>query len=259
MSTDRDYLAAGLAVGGLSDAELAEAEALATTDSDFRAEVAAYSESLSLLATSDEPQAVSTATRDSILAIPSTHGQRPGQRRESTIPEQGNHAHPAPTPADLAERRRRRSPALILAAAAAVIAIAGFGLTTWQMQQRQSELEENLATTQEQLNDTRRLMEAPDLRTSTAQLPGGGSVTVVSSAREQLIHVSPHEIEVEPDSSLQMWVIGAHGPESAGLMTDRPLNIDDHGFTEDSLFGITVEPEGGSPQPTTEPVVAIDL
>ena len=42
MSTDRDYLAAGLALGGLSEAELAEAQALADTDADFRSEVAEY-------------------------------------------------------------------------------------------------------------------------------------------------------------------------------------------------------------------------
>ena len=50
MNTDRDYLAAGLALGGLSDAELAEAQALVDTDTDFRSEVAAYENTMALMA-----------------------------------------------------------------------------------------------------------------------------------------------------------------------------------------------------------------
>ena len=55
MSTDRDYLAAGLALGGLSDSELAEAQVLAESDADFRAEVASYSDVMAEAAESDEP------------------------------------------------------------------------------------------------------------------------------------------------------------------------------------------------------------
>ena len=42
-------------------------------------------------------------------------------------------------------------------------------------------------------------------------------------------------------------------------MTGQPVTIADENFTSSSLFGITVEPEGGSDQPTTDPIVAIDL
>ncbi|MGO2035426.1 MAG: anti-sigma factor domain-containing protein [Brevibacterium sp.] len=319
MSTDRDYLAAGLALGGLSDAELAEAQALADSDADFRAEVASYDETMSLVAESDEPVEVSADTRAAILGIPSTHAQegsadepqeglreRPANAQEisqerpvDVPPNPATHAQQTPTaadpvdptthaqqgstaansgeptpPASLADHRERssgrgpnrraragRSSWLpYAAAAAALIVVAGFGVTIWQQTQHQNQLEEDLASTQQQLEESTRLMEADDLHTSTAELPEGGTVTVLSSESEQLIRFSPRDVGQAPaGKSMQMWVIGDDGPASAGLMTGEPVTIAGHEFSAGSVFGITVEPEGGSEQPTTDPVVAINL
>ncbi|MGC2942042.1 MULTISPECIES: anti-sigma factor [unclassified Brevibacterium] len=280
MSTDRDYLAAGLALGGLTDDELAEAQALAESDADFRAEVASYEETISLMAESDEPVEISPATRDAILRIPENHEQEPTPDSSRTAeaeasPDAADTATPAPT--SLNDRREaRRSDARIgsgdesqprrrpwlpwVAAAAAIVVAAGLGATVWQQQQRQNDLEEDLAATQQRLNDSARLMEASDLRTDTADMPEGGSVTVFSSESEQLIRLSPKDIGQPPaGKSMQMWVIGDDGPVSAGLMSAEPMTITDETFAEGSVFGITVEPEGGSKQPTTDPIVAIDL
>lgn len=294
MNTDRDYLAAGLALGGLSEAELAEAQTLADTDTDFRSEVAAYADTMALMAESeaeasessatDAPEPISAATRNAILAIPSTHAQEDAaanpqgldqaeseqQQAQSSAPTQLNApAQPAsqtdsqpssdvPPPADLAEHRRKRRPWVSMAAAAAaVIVAAGVGVSSWQ---KQNELEDDLAAAQQQLDDSARLMEAGDLKTSSAELPKGGTVTVASSEKEQLIRLSPQDVEVSPaGKSLQMWVIGNEGPESVGLMTNAPVTIADEPFAKGSLFGVTVEPKGGSEQPTTDPIVAIGL
>lgn len=294
MSTDRDYLAAGLALGGLSEAELAEAQALADTDADFRSEVAEYEDTMVLMAESDAeasessapdaPEPISAATRNAILAIPSTHAQEDAAAQPPSLeqarsaqpqtqssaptplnapvqpaPQAGNHSSSdAPPPADLAEHRRKRRPWVpMAAAAAAVIVAAGVGVNSWQ---KQNELEDELTAAQQQLDDSARLMEAGDLKTSTAELPEGGSVTVASSEKEQLIRFSPRDVEVSPaGKSLQMWVIGDEGPESVGLMTKAPVTIADEPFAKGSLFGVTVEPKGGSKQPTTDPIVAIGL
>ncbi|WP_181276500.1 anti-sigma factor [Brevibacterium oceani] len=292
MSTDRDYLAAGLALGGLSDAELAEAQALADSDADFRAEVAAYDDTMSLVAESDEPVEISAETRAAILSIPATHAQE-----NSTAVDP---VEPAP-PASLADHResrersesqdsseshervdgshstgrewgggrgpnrrtnagRRSSWLPYAAAAAALIVITGSGVTIWQQTQEQNQLEEDLTATQQQLDESARLIEADDLQTRTKDLPEGGTVTVLSSESEQLIRFSPHDVGQAPaGKSMQMWVIGIDGPESAGLMTDQPVTITDHEFATGSVFGITVEPEGGSEQPTTDPIIAIGL
>ncbi|WP_166820942.1 anti-sigma factor [Brevibacterium limosum] len=289
MSTDRDYLAAGLALGGLTDDELAEARALAESDADFRAEVAAYADVMADAAESDEPVEVSAATRDAILAIPENHEQQPTPESSPTA-EAGASSAPAPSPTaadtgteappaptSLSDHRqarrsgdhtegrggqqsRRRSWLPWVAAAAAIVVAAGLGATVWQQHQRQNALEEDLAATQQQLNDSARLMEAGDLRTDTADMPEGGSVTVFSSESEQLIRLSPKDLGQPPaGKSMQMWVIGADGPESVGLMSDEPVTIAGEKFSAGSVFGITVEPEGGSKQPTTDPIVAIDL
>lgn len=266
MSTDRDYLAAGLALGGLSETELVEAQALADSDADFRAEVASYDETMSLVAGSDEPVEISGNTRQAILSIPATHAQE-----NSTAADP---VEPAP-PASLADHRerssgrgpnrraragRRSSWLPYAAAAAALIVITGSGVTIWQQTQEQNQLEEDLASTQQQLDESARLMEADDLQTRTKDLPEGGTVTVLSSESEQLIRFSPHDVGQAPaGKSMQMWVIGIDGPESAGLMTGEPVTIAGHEFATGSVFGITVEPEGGSEQPTTDPIVAIGL
>ena len=283
MSADRDYLAAGLALGGLSDSELAEAQALADADPEFRAEVAAYADVMADAAESDEPVDVSSATREAILSIPESHQQEPEQETSSVAePETSAVAADADrdaltAPTSLSEHREaRRSDARAedsdelrsgrgpwlpwVAAAAAIVVAAGLGATVWQQNQRQSELEEDLAATQQQLDDSARLMEASDLQTNTADMPEGGTVTVFSSESEQLIRLSPKDIGQPPaGKSMQMWVIGADGPESAGLMSGEPVTIAGEKFSAGSVFGITVEPEGGSKQPTTDPIVAIDL
>ncbi|UVI35955.1 anti-sigma factor domain-containing protein [Brevibacterium spongiae] len=283
MSADRDYLAAGLALGGLSDSELTEAQALADADADFRAEVAAYADVMADAAESDEPVEVSSATQEAILSIPESRAQEPAPETSPVVEaETSSVAADAATdepaaPASLSERREARlsdarnegrgerqsgrgSWLPWAAAAAAIVVAAGLGGTLWQQQQRQNALEEELAATQQQLDDSARLMEASDLRTHTEKLPEGGSVTVLSSESEQLIRLSPKDIGQPPaGKSMQMWVIGADGPENAGLMADEPVTITGEKFTDGSVFGITVEPEGGSKQPTTDPIVAIDL
>ncbi|MCM1010965.1 MULTISPECIES: anti-sigma factor [unclassified Brevibacterium] len=308
MNADRDYLAAGLALGGLSDDELVEAQALADTDPEFQAEVAAYGETAAFMAASDAPAAVSEETKNAILSLPdhlaqesatsdtaaaarpdsdaagtdaaprdghilAEAGDRPadtgatevGDRTAAAESDSSRSAQTdeaasgADEPIDLAARRRKRNWLPWAAAAAALIVVCGFGISAWQMQQRQNELEATLAETQQRLDETARLMDAPDLRTTTADLAAGGSVTVVSSETEQLIHVTSRDVTPAEGTSLQMWVIGDDGPKSVGLMVGDAENIDGSDFAAGNLFGITVEPEGGSPQPTTDPVVAVEL
>src|SRR5699024_7001923 len=95
-----------------------------------------------------------------------------------------------------------------------LIVIAGFGVTIWQQNQRQNELQAALEQTQQQLDESTRLMEADDLRTSTADLPEGGSVTVLSSESQQLIRFSPRDVGPAPSGkSMQM----CRSPTSASI------------------------------------------
>lgn len=288
MSADRDYLAAGLALGGLSDDELAEARALTETDPEFRAEVEAYADTAALMAFSDEPQPVSEETRTAILAVPDVVAQEdspaeaaPRNSEPTTAAPIGSTSSAAgsesPTaapaaagsesgsesaPIDLAQRRWRRMRTWLpwaAAAAAVILVVTGFSVNAWQMQRKQDAVAERLEHTQRTLDDATRLLSAPDLKASTTVLATGGTVTVVSSEAEQAIRVSTADVADPQDKSLQMWVIGADGAKSAGLLVGSLAYVDDSTFGAGSQFGITVEPSGGSEQPTTEPILAVDL
>ena len=56
----------------------------------------------------------------------------------------------------------------------------------------------------------------------------------------------------------QAWNIVDGTPESIGIWEGRVIDIATP-LSEESTFGITVEPAGGSPQPTSTPIVALPL
>ncbi len=58
----------------------------------------------------------------------------------------------------------------------------------------------------------------------------------------------------------QLWFLGAAAPRSAGLLrpsADRPLIAS--GLGDARQLGITVEPAGGSPRPTSAPFLTLRL
>src|SRR5690625_279209 len=102
---DRDYLAAGYALGGLSDDDRAVAAGLLETDPSFRREVAAYEDSLAGLAETDAPLEPSAEAEAAILAIPST-AEEAADRSEDPSP--APMAEPVSLDSLRASRRRWR-------------------------------------------------------------------------------------------------------------------------------------------------------
>ncbi|MDP9843101.1 anti-sigma factor [Streptosporangium lutulentum] len=108
------------------------------------------------------------------------------------------------------------------------------------------------------------VLAAPDARILTATAHQGGAATVVVSRAEgELVFLSRGLAALPDNSTYQLWQIGPAGIRSAALM--RP---DDFGHTPpivttragaSTQLGVTVEPEGGSTQPTTQPLLLIDL
>lgn len=116
-----------------------------------------------------------------------------------------------------------------------------------------------------------RLAQTPVAETITISLKG---TDVQPQAQGQLI-ADPNKNsavlvidgldQLEPGKTYQVWLIDGGGPKSAGL-----LSVDAHGqavlivtseltIGEFSALGISVEPEGGSQQPTGDIVVLSDL
>jgi anti-sigma-K factor RskA len=155
------------------------------------------------------------------------------------------------------ERWRWARPVLAAAAGLLLVAVAGLGVFTARLQDRVEEMEavrDQVAT----------VLAAPDVRTVNERLPSGGSATVVASADrgEALFVVSG--LPPAPDGrTYQLWLIGADGARSTGLFdvgadgeVIRALSGDIRGS---KALGVTVEPAGGSPRPTTDVLVQLSL
>ncbi len=56
----------------------------------------------------------------------------------------------------------------------------------------------------------------------------------------------------------QAWEIADGSPQSLGIWEGRVLNIE-ASLDQDSLFGVSIEPGGGSEQPTSTPILVVSL
>ncbi|MGW0523794.1 anti-sigma factor [Crossiella sp. NPDC003009] len=149
--------------------------------------------------------------------------------------------------------RRRR--AVLLAAASAVIGMAVLGLHSTAP----SDQLDHQAGAMAGRADAAALLAAADARVLSAPGPGGGTLSVV--------HVPGHAAAVliasglpapPPGHVYQAWVIGPRGARSAGLLpAAAPLVA--AGVAPGDRIGLTVEPAGGSPQPTSLPVITTAL
>lgn len=144
--------------------------------------------------------------------------------------------------------RKRRWAAAALAGAAAVvigIGVLGVGIAL-RPTQTPSAAEQIFA--------------APDVRTVSGEIPGGGIATVVFSREKNSgVLVMNNVTPPEQGTVYQMWLIDADGPHSAGTMDPETVApsttavLPDLGSSQTLAF--TVEPPGGSAQPTS-PVFA---
>jgi len=67
--------------------------------------------------------------------------------------------------------------------------------------------------------------------------------------------------DLDSDQTYELWYIDEAGAAPAGTFDVRgpeTWRVLDGTFSPGVVVGITVEPAGGSPQPTTEPIVAIE-
>ncbi|WIB37108.1 anti-sigma factor [Curtobacterium sp. MCJR17_043] len=107
---------------------------------------------------------------------------------------------------------------------------------------------------------------APDFQRSSAKVKGGGTATVVWSGQLGRSAVILDGVKAAPKGkTYELWYIGSQESggtiEAAGLMHDvdggvRSAVLRGTMVAGDTI-GITVEPAGGSDQPTSEPVVAV--
>jgi len=109
------------------------------------------------------------------------------------------------------------------------------------------------------------VLAAPDARIESLPAAKGGTATAVMSLREREAVVTTAHLPALTSSRVyQLWVMTSSGAaRSVGLLSitssgsTAPLLAD--GVLAGDRLGITVEPAGGTPQPTTTPIVIMPV
>lgn len=156
--------------------------------------------------------------------------------------------------------RSRRWPIRVTtaAAAAAVIAAVVLGGQAIRTDRNLEQAQQELGELRENSQEVAEVLSAAD-----AKLVSGGddvSGAVVFSSDEGKLAFVPRQVPEPPsDKTYQLWLVGPEGARSAGLMTDPSSPVVVTGLGDAENFGITIEPEGGSQQPTSDPLLLLAL
>lgn len=226
-------LSGAYAMDALDDLERARFEAHLAACAECQAEVASLQDAAATLSavTAVAPPA---AMRDKILADIKTVRPLP------------------PTTVVPVLRRPRRWTNLV--AAAAVLGVLGGGAV----------IVRDVATdNQGQISATDQIRLASDVQFVSTKLPQGARVDLYRSLNKNGAVLVTHDMPDAPSGRVyQLWLQNAAGKMvSAGLMHsggNRAVLLKGDAARSTGA-GITVEPEGGSPEPTTAPVALLDF
>jgi anti-sigma-K factor RskA len=210
--------------------------------------------------------------REATAALAAATAVRPPAELKDTVlraAEQTRQLPPsaARAPAAWAPARDRRRPrwrsrpvvgvAAALAGALAAVAIAA-GVVTYGMQGR-------LDQAQGRDHTVAAVLSASDAKMMSAHVSTGGTATVVMSHHERALVFTAADLHVLPaGESYELWLIGPAGTRPAGMVGASahgrmvgPMVVS--GLAAGDSVGMTVEPSGGSPRPTSAPVLLINL
>lgn len=197
------------------------------------------------------------------LGLAVTETPRPALReqvlRDISTVRQESPGGPAASRAGRTAARGRSLSRWALAACFAAAATFG-GTTVWQHQRAEDAL--GRADRAEQAADgVTAVLSAPDARTRAASLAGGATGTVVVSHSQDKAVFVVSGMERPPSGKVyQLWFDDAGTMRSAGLMNpsaDDQTVLLKGAVDQASGMGITVEPAGGSDQPTTTPIALV--
>ncbi|WP_442817394.1 anti-sigma factor [Streptomyces sp. NBC_01216] len=192
-----------------------------------------------------------------VAASPSATMRAEVMRRIATVRQE-----PPATAAARSASGRRRFGGLSHWALAACLAgaVALGGVSVWQYQ-RAEDAQREVQRARGASDAVAAVLAAPDARVSTTALDDGAVGTVVVSASLNQAVFAASGMPAPPSGKVyQLWYDDAGTMRSAGLMdADAPAaaRLLAGPVNQASGMGVTVEPAGGSPQPTSEPVALI--
>ncbi len=230
--SDLHALTGAYAVDALDDVERVRFERHLADCHDCQAEVQSLREAAALLA-DDTAVAPPPGLRDRVLADIATVRPLP-----PVI------ARPEPV---------RRPGWLPLLVAASVLAVLGVGLGLWQPWSADAPT----------LTAAERVLAADDAQEVSLSMDDGSTATLVRSVSVGRAVLTTKGMAPAPAGTVyELWLQRPDGHMTpAGLMpsgADQTFLLDGDA-SQAIAAGITVEPEGGSPQPTSEPIALFDL
>lgn len=154
-------------------------------------------------------------------------------------------------------RRARARHSLLAVAAAVILAVASLAVMTVDAERRADR-------TQALTNAVASVVSAPDARmVAGATGPRGSGRVVVSRLRDKAVFVAAGMTPAPAAKTYQAWLIGPSGTHSAGLLdvgnTGSTGPLVAAGLGSATTLGLTIEPAGGSTQPSTPPLLLLPL
>jgi anti-sigma-K factor RskA len=237
MSSDIHALSGAYAVDALDDIERVQFERHLAECETCRAEVRSLREATAMLAEAvqQEPPA---GLRERVLA---------GIETVRPLP-------PVPAVTQRAEepRHRRRFPALV--AAAAVAAVLGLGgVVAWQPWADD--------TSQGDLSAADRVLRAPDAESWEQRMDDGATVTLTRSQKlNQAVVTAEGMPELSDEQVYELWLQHDGVMVPAGLMEGESGTLVLEGDPSTAqAAGITIEPAGGSEEPSSAPIMTFEF
>ena len=238
MTSDIHSLSGAYAIDALSDEEAAEFREHLAGCAVCREEVAGLRAAAARMGASREVPP-SPELRERVLAAARRTPQEPPR---PTV---------AATPAEPARRRPWVPRVLVAAAAAVLVAAIGVGVGVLGSDDA-PDGPATLAT------GVTQVFEAPDRRIAEVETDHG-TVRVAASPGRNEMAVDARELESPGEGRVyQLWSVADDGAVSVGLLDDDTVGASMPMPSPGTQVAITVEPAGGSPEPTGEPVVQVD-
>ena len=256
-------LAGAYALDALTGADRARFERHLARCEQCAQEISGLREATARLAAAAAEQPPAGLTERALAAAARTR-QLPPATRETAAPGPARRAAAAASAGGVRPVRPLRPlraawmPRLALALAVAALILAGIlGLAARTAQHQ-------LAQDQSHSHAIAAVLTAPDATMLTAPVTGGGTATIVMSRHARALLFAAAGLRALPSSRCyELWLMGPGGDKPAGM-----LPAPRHGMTGPVIasglslgdrLGLTVEPAGGSPHPTTVALLTLAL
>jgi anti-sigma-K factor RskA len=227
------------ALDAVDDVERAAVERAIREDAELAEEARALRETAALLA-AGEAAAPPADVREKVLTTIAQTGQ------EDPVPR----ARPDRAGASPTARGGHRRSRWIAAAAILLAAAIPTGLAVQQAQRAQR--------AEEQVTSLAEALARPDTEVLRAEVEGGGRAVAVITD-DDTIFTAQDLPALTDDRAYQLWVIDQGSPSSAGVLAahEGSVSAEVDQLPDGAVLALTIEPAGGSTQPTTTPIVTL--